>query len=129
MVDTIASLVNNLKVSNLAHKETVTFPYSKFREAILEVLKNEGYIKSFTKSGKKVIKTLEVELAYDGDKPKIEGAQLVSKNSRRLYFKSDEIHSVRNGYGLLVLTTPKGVLTDRAARKEKVGGEPLFKIW
>ena len=129
MVDTIASLINNLKVSNLAHKDKVTFPYSQYRESILEVLQNEGFIKSFTKVGKKVIKTLEVELAYEGDKPRIEGVELVSKNSRRLYYKSDEVHSVRNGYGLLVLTTPKGILTDRAARKEKVGGEPLFKIW
>jgi small subunit ribosomal protein S8 len=129
MVDTISQLINGLKVSNLAKKDIVTFPYSKFKEAILTTLEKEGYVKSFSKKGKKVIKTLEVELAYVEGKSKIEGVQQVSKNSRRLYFKSDEVHGVRNGYGLLVMTTPKGIMTDRQARKEKVGGEALFKIW
>jgi small subunit ribosomal protein S8 len=130
MVDVIASLVNNIKVSNLAKKETVVFPHSKFREAIFTVLQKEGFIKSFTKKGKKVIKTIEVELAYEADgSPKIEGTQLVSKNSRKLYFKADDVHSVRNGYGYLILTTPQGVMTDKDARKAKVGGEALFKIW
>lgn len=130
MVDVIASLTNNLKVSNLAKKEMVSFPHSKYRESIFAVLQKEGFIKSFTKKGKKVIKTIEVELAYEADgKPKIEGVQLVSKNSRKLYFKADDVHSVRNGYGHLILTTPNGVMTDRDARKAKVGGEALFKIW
>jgi small subunit ribosomal protein S8 len=100
------------------------------RESILVTLEKAGFIKSFSKKGKKVIKTIEVELAYEDDKsPKIQGAQQVSKYSRRLYYKADEIFPVRNGYGSLVITTPKGVMTDREARKEKVGGEPLFKIW
>jgi small subunit ribosomal protein S8 len=130
MVDVIASLANNIKVSNLAKKEMVVFPHSKFREAIFTVLQKEGFIKSFAKKGKKVIKTIEVELAYDAEgKPKIEGVQLVSKSSRKLYFKADDVHSVRNGYGHLILTTPQGVMTDRDARKAKVGGEALFKIW
>jgi small subunit ribosomal protein S8 len=130
MVDVIASLTNNLKVSNLAKKEIVTFPHSKFREAIFTVLQKEGFIKSFAKKGKKVIKTIEVELAYAADgTPKIEGVELVSKNSRKLYFKADDVHSVRNGYGYLILTTPQGVMTDKDARKAKVGGEALFKIW
>lgn len=129
MVDTLSQLINGLKVSNLAKKETVTFPYSKYKEAILAALEKEGFIKSFSKKGKKVIKSLEVELAYENGKSKIEGVSQISKNSRRVYYKSDDIHSVRNGYGLLVVTTPKGIMTDRQARKEKVGGEALFKIW
>jgi small subunit ribosomal protein S8 len=130
MVDVIAELINNLKTASAAGKATASFPYSKMRESILVTLEKAGFIKSFSKKGKKVIKTLEVELAYEDDKsPKIQGAQQVSKYSRRLYYKADEIYPVRNGYGSLVITTPKGVMTDREARKEKVGGEPLFKIW
>ncbi len=130
MVDVTAELINNIKVSNLAKKATVTFPYSKMREALLTVLEKEGFIKSFAKKGKKVIKTIDVELAYEEDgKPRIQGVQLISKYSRRLYYKSKDVHSVRSGYGALILTTPKGILTDRQARKEKVGGEALFKIW
>jgi small subunit ribosomal protein S8 len=130
MVDVIAELINNIKVSNLAGKATVTLPYSKMRESILVVLQKGGFIKGFEKKGKKVIKTLEVELAYEDDKkPRIQGVQQISKYSRRMYIKASEAHSVRNGYGSLVLTTPKGIMTDRQARKEKVGGEALFKIW
>jgi len=129
MVDVIAELINNLKIGNLAGKETVTLPYSKMRESILEVLQREGFIKSYSKKGKKVIKTLEVELAYEEGKAKIQDVQQISKYSRRLYYKASEVHGVRSGYGALIITTPKGILTDRQARKEKVGGEPLFKIW
>lgn len=130
MVDVIAELINNLKVGNAAGRATATFPYSKLREAVLQTLEKEGFIKSFSKKGKKIIKTLEVELAYEEDKkPKIQGVQQVSKYSRRMYAKADELYPVRSGYGALIITTPKGVMTGRNARKEKVGGEPLFKIW
>jgi small subunit ribosomal protein S8 len=129
MVDTIAELTNNLKISNRAGKSHVILPYSKFREAILDILKKEGFIKSFDKKGKSVIKSIEVELAYEAGSPKIQGVQLVSKHSRRMYGKSTELNSVRSGYGSLIVTTPKGVMTEKTARKEKVGGELLFKIW
>ncbi len=129
MVDVIAELINNLKVSNKAGKATLVLPYSKFRESVLETLKKEGYIKDFSTKGKKVIKTIEVELAYEDNEPKIQGVQQISKYSRRMYTKSSEVRPVRSGYGSLVLTTPKGVMVDKEARKAKVGGEALFKIW
>ncbi|HEY1037445.1 MAG TPA: 30S ribosomal protein S8 [Candidatus Paceibacterota bacterium] len=129
MVDVIAELINNLKVSNKAGKASVTLPYSKFRESVLEVLKREGYILGFSKKGKKVIKAVEVELAYEDKQPKIQGVQQISKYSRRMYTKSSEVRPVRSGYGSLILTTPKGIMVDKEARKEKVGGEVLFKIW
>lgn len=130
MVNVISELINNIKISNLAHKQSVTLPYSKMREAILTNLEKQGFIKSFAKKGKKVIKSLEVELAYEEDgSPKIQGVEQISKYSRRLYYKASDVHTVRNGYGALILTTPKGIMSDKEARKEKVGGEPLFKIW
>ncbi len=129
MVDVIAELTNNLKVSSLAGKEVVTFPYSKYREAILSTLKSAGFVKSFENKGKKVIKTIEVELAYEDGKPAIQGVELISKYSRRMYAPKDAIKTVRSGYGALIVTTSKGVMTDREARKAKLGGEVLFKIW
>jgi small subunit ribosomal protein S8 len=129
MVDVISELINNLKTGNIAKKAVITLPYSKMRESILTTLQAEGYIKSFAKKGKKVIKTIEVELAYEEGEPKIQGVQLISKYSRRMYMKADEIRPVRSGYGALILTTPKGVMADKQARREKVGGEALFKIW
>jgi len=129
MVDPISQIIINIKNANVAGKATATFPYSKLKESIFEVLKKEGYIKDVTKKGKKIIKTLEVELAYVDGKPRIDGVQQISKNSRRTYAKAKEIKPVLNGFGALILTTPKGILTDKEARKEKVGGEVLFKIW
>lgn len=130
MVDPIAQLIIKLKNANIAGKQSASIPYSKLKEAILVSLEKAGYVKSFSKKGKKVTKSLEVELAYeDGNKSKIQGVERVSKLSRRIYKKADELRSVRNGYGYFIITTPKGILTDREARKEKVGGEVLFKIW
>ena len=118
-----------IKNASLAGKETVVFPYSKIKQAILECLKKEGYIKQFSKKVKKDQAVLEVELIYIDKKPKIVEVERISKQSRRVYFKMKDIHSVRNGSGLLVLSTPKGILSGRDARREQVGGEPLFKIW
>lgn len=129
MVDTIAQLIIELKNANVAGKATASFPYSKLRESILTTLKEIGYVGAISKKGKKVIKTIEVELVYEDGKPKIEGVKQISKYSRRMYLKSSEAHSVRNGFGSLILSTPSGILTDRDARKQKVGGEALFKIW
>lgn len=129
MVDPISQIITNIKNANVAGKATATFPYSKLKESVFAVLKREGFIKNFSTKGKKVIKTIEVELAYVDGKPRIDGVQQISKNSRRTYAKAKEIKPVLNGYGALILTTPMGILTDKEARKEKVGGEVLFKIW
>ncbi|MEI6553735.1 MAG: 30S ribosomal protein S8, partial [bacterium] len=118
-----------IKNANVAGKATTTLPYSKMKESVLEVLKREGFIKDFSKKGKKVIKTLEIELMYIDGKSRIEGVEQISKQSRRTYTKAKEIKSVLNGYGALILTTPNGIMTDKEARKAKVGGEVLFKIW
>ncbi len=118
-----------LKNASLRSKESVSFPYSKMKDAILECLKKEGYIKQVSKKIKKGFPTLEVELVYEDKKPKISEVERISKQSRRVYFKMKEIHSVRNSSGLLVLSTPKGILSGKEARKEQVGGEALFRLW
>ena len=122
-------MIIRIKNASDSKKESVVFPHSKLKLAILDTLLKEGFIKSFGKKGKKVVKWIEVGLAYEGDAPKIHGVERVSKTSKRVYQKAQDIRPVRNGYGLMVLSTPKGILTDSAARKEKVGGEALFKIW
>jgi small subunit ribosomal protein S8 len=129
MVDPISQIIINIKNANVARKATTTLPYSKLKESVLAVLKREGFIKDFAKKGKKVIKTLEIELIYVDGKPRIEGVEQISKQSRRTYTKAKELKSVLNGYGALILTTPNGIMTDKEAKKAKVGGEVLFKIW
>ena len=96
-------------------------------EALLE---KEGFLKSVSKKGKKVVKSIEADLVYETDgAPKVRGVDRVSKLSKRVYQKAKELRPVKQGTGMLVLTTPKGIMTGFQARKEKVGGEILFKIW
>ena len=128
-MDTLGDLLIRIKNGALAHKAFVSAPNSGLKEAVAAVLQKEGYIKSFSKKGKKVQKTLEVELNYDGDECRVHDITRLSKPSKRQYMKVDEITSVRQGFGHLVLSTPKGIMTDREARKSRVGGEALFKIW
>lgn len=128
-MDHIADFINKIKTASLSRKESVTIPYSKMNLAVAELLKKEGYVGEITKKGKKVVKTIEVALVYENNKPKVVGAERISKLSRRMYQKSKEIRPVMQGYGMRVLTTPKGILSDKDARKENVGGEVLFTIW
>jgi small subunit ribosomal protein S8 len=118
-----------MKNGSLAGKESVTFPYSKMKNAIGECLKKAGYVTEVSKKVKKGQPLLEVGLVYTDNKPKITEVERISKQSRRVYFGMKDIHSVRNGTGLLVLSTPKGILSGKEARKEQVGGEALFRIW
>jgi len=118
--------------------ESTTVPYSKLKFEIANVLLKEGVIKSFSVKGKKVRKHLEVEIAYRDDPsttlgagkvPRIEGTNRVSKFSRRVYVGAKDIRLIKQGTGFLVLSTPKGVMTGREARKLNVGGEALFTLW
>lgn len=130
MTDPIGDMIIRLKNASLSKKETASFPYSKLKVAILEVLEKNGFIKSFGKKGKKVVKFIEVTLAYDeSGYPKINGVERVSKASKRVYQKSKEIRKVKSGFGSLIMSTPKGIMTDKMAKEAKVGGEALFKIW
>jgi small subunit ribosomal protein S8 len=128
-MDSISNMIIMMKNGSLAKNETVLIPYSNLKNAILECLKKEGYIADFSKKVKKGGNILEVQLIYIDGKPKITEVDRVSKQSRRVYFGMKDIHSVRNGSGLLVLSTPKGIMSGKEARKEQVGGEALFKIW
>lgn len=129
VVDPVSNFITKLKNASLAGKTTVEVPHSKFIEAIANLLKQENFIKDIVKKGKKVVKSLEVELIYEEGRPRITDVDRISKFSRRVYKGAKDIKPVRNGLGVLVLSTPKGIVTDKTAKKEKIGGEALFKIW
>ena len=118
-----------IKNASLVGKQSVSMPYSKIKNAIALCLKKEGFISDVSKKVKNGETILEIGLIYINDKPKIQEVDRISKQSRRVYFGMKDIHSVRNGSGLLVLSTPKGILSGKEARKEQVGGEALFKVW
>lgn len=128
-MDPISNMLIVIKNASLASKESVVLPYSKLKLAIGECLVKEGYIKNISKKIKKDRPMLEIELVYTDKKPKITEVERISKQSRRVYFGMKDIHTVKGGAGLLVLSTPKGILSGKTARNEQVGGEALFKIW
>jgi small subunit ribosomal protein S8 len=129
-MDPVADFINQLKNASAVKKECVSVPYSKFKLAIANKLKEEGYITSVVKKGKKSRKYIEVEIAYAGAGRKyISGVTRVSKPGRRMYTPAKSVRPVKYGRGSLILSTPKGIMTDAEARKENIGGEALFKIW
>jgi small subunit ribosomal protein S8 len=128
-MDQISNMIIMLKNASRAGHESVILPHSKIKNAILECLKKEGYVKDISKKVRKGHPVLEVELVYNEKMPKINEAERISKQSRRVYFGVTDIHKVRNGTGVLILSTPKGILSGRDARKEQVGGEALFRLW
>jgi len=129
-MDQIANMMNMIKNASLKGHEFVVIPHSKIKFSISECLVKEGYLKSAVKKTKKSFPVIELGLVYGEDgEPKISGVDRISKSSCRVYKGVKDIRTTRNGYGLTVLSTPKGILTDRQARKEMVGGEVLFRMW
>lgn len=126
--DRVGDFIIRLKNAGAINKPTVSVPYSKHVEEIANKLKSLGYVKDVSKGKKKY--EFEVALAYDErGRHAIRGVKRVSKPGRRLYTPSAEAHSVKNGMGARLISTPRGVLTDAEARKVRVGGENLFEIW
>ena len=128
-MDPIADMIVIIKNAGASKKESVVLPYSKLKFAILESLAKDRFIKSVSKKGKKPIRFVEVELAYEDGKPRISGITRISKNSKRIYLKTSEVKKVKSGFGALVMSTSKGIMNDKSARSLKIGGEALFKIW
>lgn len=119
-----------IKNAGRAGHETVVVSHSKIKFSIAECLVKEGYLKSATKKTKKGFPVLELGLVYNEEgEPKVSGVDRVSKSSCRVYKGVKDMKKAKSNYGLTVLSTPKGILTDRQARKEMVGGEVLFKLW
>ncbi len=114
----------------MVSKETVVVPFSKLKYAIAQCLKEHGFITEASKKTEKNDRAvLEIKLAYTADGAKIHDLKRMSKQSRRMYSGVKELHSIKNGHGISVLSTPKGILSDKQARKEQVGGEVLFTMW
>ncbi len=119
-----------MKNGAMVSKQTVVIPFSKLKQAIAMCLKEQGYIHEVSKKTEKNnVPVLEIALAYNNGVSRITDVKRMSKPSRRTYLGVHDIHGVKNGHGIVVLSTPKGILTDKQARKEAVGGEALFMIW
>jgi small subunit ribosomal protein S8 len=129
MRDPISNLITNLKNGSAAGKDVVTVPLSNFTASVVDALARKGYVKPGVKKGKTTKKTLEIGLIYVNGKARITDVKRLSKPSKRLYKGYSDIHRVMQGYGSMFISTPKGIISDDEAHKEKVGGEILFTIW
>lgn len=128
-MDTVANMLVAIKNGNHALKESVTIPHAKLSYAIAEKLSKEGFVGPIAKKTRRGRPVIEVSLLATNRIPKIREISRISKPSRRLYASVHDIKPFKNGHGMFVLSTPKGILSDKEARKEHVGGEILFSIW
>jgi small subunit ribosomal protein S8 len=130
VTDPIGDLLIRLKNGSQRRHETITVPASKLKRAILQILKSEGYVDSVEDGTEEGHPILKVQLRYVGEgEPMITGLRRISKPGRRVYVASNEIERVRNGIGMSILSTSKGVMTDQESRRNKLGGEVLCSVW
>lgn len=127
--DRVGDFIIRLKNAGAIGTSSVSVPHSRHIEDIAKKLKDLGFVESVEVREKAGTRQLEVTLAYEGGVHKIQGVKRISKPGRRLYVSARDAHSVKNGLGARVLSTPKGILGDKEARKVRVGGEELFEIW
>ena len=127
--DPIANMLTIIRNALQARKETVDIPASKMIGKILEIFKNDGYIEDFRLLKNNVQGTYKIYLKYAKKKPAIIGLKRISRPGMRVYKPCDRIPRVLNGLGTAVISTSKGLLTDRQARRQKIGGEVVCYIW
>lgn len=125
MSDPIADMLTRIRNAQMAQKSSVVMPSSKIKVAIAGVLQSEGYIDGFSVRADGSKADLELALKYYSGRPVIERIERVSRPGLRVYRGSDDLPRVMNGLGVAIVSTPRGVMTDRKARAEKVGGEVL----
>jgi len=128
MSDPVADMLTRIRNAHMVDKKEVNIPASSLKSAIASVMQQEGYIESFSVNGEAAAKTLTIKLKYYDDKPVIDSLQRISKPSLRVYVKSTEMPSVMNGLGIVIVSTPKGVMTGQNAAAENVGGEVLCSV-
>jgi len=127
--DPIGDMLARIKNSQLRNHKKVELPSSNFKIKIAEVLKNEGYIINYQVSSEENKSKLEIELKYNYGSPVISSIQRVSKPGRRIFSSAESLPKINNGLGIAIVSTPKGVMTDIDARKQKIGGEIICKVF
>jgi len=128
-MDPISNMLISIKNGSIAKKASVVVPFSKMKFAVAECLAKEGFVGEVSQKKQNDRPFLEITIKYTEGKAKVNGVKRLSKLSRRTYMGFKDIRPVKQGSGALILSTPKGILSGKQARKELVGGEALFEIW
>ncbi|OHA64680.1 MAG: 30S ribosomal protein S8 [Candidatus Wildermuthbacteria bacterium RIFCSPLOWO2_01_FULL_48_29] len=129
MQDPIADMLNRLVNAQAVKKETVEVPFSQIKYAIAKILEQKGFVKSVEFKGKRTKKLIDIVLLYPDGAPRIAGVKRISKPGQRVYAPTQRLRSIRSGLGIAIISTSKGLMTNKEARKEKVGGEVLCEIY
>jgi len=137
MVDPISDMLNRIRNAQAVLHQTVSIPFSNLKYEIAKILEKEGFIEKVEKKGRKEKKVVEItlkkkEISEESEeeiKPAISGLKRISKPGQRIYTGAKEIRRVRGGYGIAIISTPKGIMADKEARKKKLGGEIICEIW
>lgn len=130
LTDPIADMLTRIRNAKAVNLPAVSMPHSTLKMAILKIMKQEHFVEDFEKKGKKVRKHIAVQLKYGkSGTSAITGIKRVSKPGQRIYKKAGELHVVKQGTGIAIVSTPQGLMTDKEARRAKVGGEVLCEVW
>jgi small subunit ribosomal protein S8 len=129
VTDPVADMLTRLRNAQLVGQKTVELPFSKFKLELAKIIKREGFIEEAAKRGKKNKKLLEIVLKYQDKTPVISEIKRISKPGRRVYVSSKSIKPVKQGFGIMIISTSRGLMTDKDARKQKLGGEVICEIW
>ena len=127
--DPIGDMIARVKNAQARYHKKVELPSSNFKSKIADILKNEGFIKDFKVSNNEKKNILSLELKYHSGNPVISNFERVSKPGRRIFSSADSLPKINNGLGIAIVSTPKGVMTDMDARKQKIGGEIICKVF
>ena len=129
LTDPIGDMLARIKNSQLRNHKKVEMPSSNFKMKIADVLKNEGYINGFNVDKNENKQVLVIDLKYNSGSPVISVIERISKPGRRVFSSAQSLPKINNGLGIAIISTPKGVMTDIDARKQKVGGEIICKVF
>ena len=129
LTDPIGDMIARIKNGQMRNHKKVELPSSKFKIKIADVLKNEGYIIDYKTSSEENKPTLEIVLKYSYGTPVISSIQRISKPGRRVFSSAESLPKINNGLGIAIVSTPKGVMSDIDARKQKIGGEIICKVF
>jgi len=129
MTDPIADMLTRIRNANSQKHDTVDIPYSKVKKAIADILVEEGFVRSQDVLQEGIKKTIRLTLKYENKIKVLQGLKRISKPGLRIYASSEELPRVLNGLGIAVISTSVGIMADKKARKENIGGEVLAYIW
>ncbi len=129
MTDPISDMLTRIRNAYMAKHSSVEVPHSELKEQLAQILKTKGYLNSIEMKDNKPKKMMHIKLRYIGKLPAIDGIERISKPGRRLYARANNIPKTLGGVGSTIVSTSKGLMTDEQARKQKIGGEIICRVW